>query len=220
MSSHVHVSGNDNLRILASVAHAAGSDDLLPIFDLVKITRCGELVTAQATDRYILATATIKDSRSAGGDATVYVPAKDLLKFVTAKRYEAEFSNPSEFDWRIGDGTDSVSGSRPGGRYPELDRLFKGRVELANGPVCFDSRLFGRLERIAKTAKYNRPTMSDKGRAFAWRMAVAGYGPTIATHGPITVMVMPRRGDDDEPFVSETYGRIDCQVPLLAAATA
>ena len=83
-TNRIEVLGNDRLKILASVVHSAGTDELLPVLTYVKLATDGSTVNAYATDRFTMAVASLPFVTTE--PAVVYIPAVALSKFVTARR--------------------------------------------------------------------------------------------------------------------------------------
>lgn len=210
-TNRIEVSGNDRLKILASVVHSAGTDDLLPVLTYVKLATDGYTVNAYATDRFTMAVASLPIATTE--PAVVYIPAAALAKFVTAKRVLMIARNDADerghITWSLSDGSETVSGRMDPFDYPNTDRLWHREHVAASTPWSIDIRYLSRLERISKTACINGKSRNAvlSGKNFQWTFCVPKKGVAVAICGPLTVMFLPQR--QDQELTSAAYGYID-----------
>ena len=210
-TNRIEVLGNDRLKILASVVHSAGTDELLPALTYVKLATDGYTVNSYATDRYTMAVASLPIATTE--PAVVYIPAVALAKFVTARRAlmiaRNDVDEHGRITWALSDGSETVSGQLLSFDYPNVDGLWHREHVAADTPWSIDIRYLSRLERMSKTACINgksRNTMQS-GKNFKWTFCVPEKGVAIAICGPLTVMFLPQR--QDQELTSAAYGYID-----------
>ena len=210
-TNRIEVLGSDRLKILASVVHSAGTDDLLPVLTYVKLATDGCTVNAYATDRFTMAVASLPIATTE--PAVVYVPAASLAKFVTARRTlmiaRNDVDEYGERTWTLSDGSETVSGRLYPFDYPNIDGLWHREFDAADTPWSIDIRYLSRLERMSKTACINGKSRNAvlSGKNFRWTLCVPDKGVAVAICGPLTVMFLPQR--QDQELTSAAYGYID-----------
>lgn len=185
------------LRHISTVAHYAGSEDMLPVLGYVRLITTGDNCEATATDLYIMARMNVETVESSG-ENTILVPVESLTRAVGAfaknKRQDERLvtiANDGHTVTITCNATADVIGAPAFlGTYPDVDSLIpaaRGISEVASG-ICLNPHF---LAKLAKLYPWNE----NKGTGAVIRTITDNSRPVLiqSPDEKTTVLQMPVR---------------------------